>query len=125
MTPDQKRAFIKATPNYIFNDKDQLLALVDAEEQGVLAQMKQEIAKLEQALNTYDIGTKEMATIIDYLKRYINYFQKSAGEQIDLRDKKIAALTNGQSGQEMAQAIGVQAGAAGNGGGQVSPNDIS
>lgn len=125
MTPDQKRAFIKATPNYIFSDKDQLLALVDAEEQGVIAQMQQEIAKLEQAINTYDIGTKEMATIIDYLKKYINYFQKSAGEQIDLRDKKIAALTNGQSGQEMATQLSTQAGVAGGNGGQVNPADVS
>lgn len=109
MTPDQKRTFIKATPSYILNDKTELLALVDAEEQGTIAQMKAQVDKLQQAIQTYDMGTKEMATIIDILQRYISQFSKEAGSAIETRDKAIGSLTGAQAQAQITNSPTVKA----------------
>lgn len=94
MSPQQKRLFIKATPEYILHSKQELLDLVDEEENGQVSQLEGKLQEAAQVIETYKAGSKQLATYLNYLKNYIKEYQKESGSYMSNQDQTINQMLN-------------------------------
>ncbi len=99
-TPQQRRSLIAGLPSNVLPDsaRENLLDEIEEEINGVIAQLQQENAQLKAGMQKVIDGSKQMGTLINYQRQYIDEYQKQTGQSLATKDREIANLLAASQG---------------------------